>query len=40
LRGADRMPGVGKKHPGSHEEWMNRSCPADGQRQTLEIYVS
>ena len=30
LRGKDRMPrrgGIGKKHPGRREEWMNRSRP-------------
>ena len=34
-----RLGGIGKKHPGRQEEWVNRSRPADGQRQTLEICV-
>src|SRR5712692_11529587 len=39
LRGADRMPVVGKKQPGGQEERMKSARPADGQRQTLEICV-
>ena len=34
-----RRGGIGKKHPGHQEEWMNRSRPANGQRQALEICV-